>query len=110
VGSSSNGAGAFGATINFSTNEIIRKAYAELNNSYGSFDTWKNTLKLGSGLVGKHFTFDTRLSNITSNGYIDRAFSKLRSFYFSAAYVSEKDILRFNLFGYEKTYQAVRSF
>jgi iron complex outermembrane receptor protein len=62
---------------------------------------------LGSGLVGKHFTFDTRLSNITSNGYVDRAFSKLRSFYFSAAYVSQKDILRFNLFkGYEKTYQA----
>jgi len=107
VGSSSNGAGAFGATINFSTNEINRKAYMELNNSYGSFDTWKNTLKAGSGLIGKHFTCDMRLSNITSDGFIDRAFSKLRSFYFSAAYVSNKDILRFNLFkGYEKTYQA----
>ena len=107
VGSSSNGAGAFGATINFSTNEINRKAYAELNNSYGSFNTWKNTLKAGSGLVGKHFTFDMRLSNISSDGYIDRAFSKLRSLYFSTAYIGKKDILRFNLFrGYEKTYQA----
>ena len=107
VGSSSNGAGAFGATINFSTNEVNKKAYAEFNNSYGSFDTWKNTLKLGSGLVGKHLTFDLRLSNITSDGYIDRAFSKLRSFYFSTAYIGPKDILRFNLLkGYEKTYQA----
>ncbi|MFI5185509.1 MAG: TonB-dependent receptor plug domain-containing protein, partial [Chitinophagales bacterium] len=107
VGSSSNGAGAFGATINFSTNEINQKAYAELNNSYGSFDTWKNTLKAGSGLIGKHFTFDMRLSNITSDGFIDRAFSKLRSLYFSAAYINKNNILRFNLLkGYEKTYQA----
>jgi len=107
IGSSSNGAGAFGATINFSTNEVNKKPYGEFNNSYGSFDTWKNTLKAGSGLVGKHFTFDTRLSNITSDGYIDRAFSKLRSFYFTAAYIGKSDVLRFNLFkGYEKTYQA----
>jgi iron complex outermembrane receptor protein len=107
VGSSSNGAGAFGATINFSTNEIKRSAYAELNNSYGSFNTWKNTVKAGSGLFGKHFTADVRLSNITSNGYIDRAFSKLRSFYLSSAYIDQTNTLRFNLFkGYEKTYQA----
>ena len=107
VGSSSNGAGAFGATINFSTNEINRKAYAEFNSSYGSFDTWKNTLKAGSGLLGKHFTVDFRLSNITSDGYIDRAFSKLRSAYFSTAYISNTNIVRFNIFkGHEKTYQA----
>ncbi len=107
VGSSSNGAGAFGATINFSTNEINRKAYAEVNNSFGSFNTWKNTLKMGSGLIGNHFTFDMRFSNVRSDGYIDRAFSKLRSFYFSTAYISKTNILRFNIFkGYEKTYQA----
>jgi iron complex outermembrane receptor protein len=107
VGSSSNGAGAFGATINFSTNEVIKKAYAELNNSYGSFNTWKNTLKAGSGLIDGHFTADVRLSNITSDGYIDRAFSKLRSFYFSTAFIGKTDMLRFNIFkGYEKTYQA----
>jgi len=107
VGSSSNGAGAFGATINFSTNEINQKAYAEFNNSFGSFNTWKNTLKAGSGLIGNHFTADIRLSNITSNGYIDRARSHLRSLYFSAAYLDNSNALRFNIIkGYEKTYQA----
>src|SRR5687768_2075473 len=58
VGTSSNGAGAFGATINLSTNEINEKFYAEINNSAGSFNTWKHTLKFGSGLIGKHLTFD----------------------------------------------------
>lgn len=107
VGSSSNGAGAFGATINFSTNEINRKGYAEFNNGYGSFNTWKNTLKAGTGLLGKHFTADFRLSNITSDGYIDRASSKLRSLYFSTAYSDNANTIRFNLLhGYEKTYQA----
>ncbi len=65
VGTSSNGAGAFGATINFSTNEFNDKAYAEINNSYGSFNTWKNTVKVGSGLINDHFTIDARLSQIT---------------------------------------------
>jgi iron complex outermembrane receptor protein len=107
VGTSTNGAGAFGATINFSTNEIIKKPYAELNNSYGSFDTWKNTIKAGSGLIGNHFTTDIRLSSITSDGYIDRASSNLKSLYFSTAYTSDKTDLRFNIFaGKEKTYQA----
>ncbi|HEV8506501.1 MAG TPA: TonB-dependent receptor plug domain-containing protein [Chitinophagaceae bacterium] len=107
VGSSSNGAGAFGATINLSTNEINRKAYAEFNNSFGSFNTWKNTLKAGSGLIGNHFTADIRLSNITSDGYIDRASSRLRSLYFSTAYIDQSNTLRFNIIkGYEKTYQA----
>ncbi|HMG66599.1 MAG TPA: TonB-dependent receptor plug domain-containing protein [Chitinophagaceae bacterium] len=107
VGSSSNGAGAFGATINLSTNEINPKPYSEINNSIGSFNTWKNTLKAGTGLIGKHFTFDVRLSNITSDGFIDRAFSKLRSLYFSSSYINKNNILRFNLFkGYERTYQA----
>src|SRR5580692_625406 len=65
VGTSSNGAGAFGATINFSTNEFNEKAYAELNNSFGSFNTWKNTVKVGSGLIDDHFTIDARLSRIS---------------------------------------------
>src|SRR5579871_5170880 len=86
VGTSSNGAGAFGATINFSTNEFNDKAYAEINNSYGSFNTWKNTVKVGSGLINEHFTLDARLSRISSNGYIDRATSDLKSLYLSAAY------------------------
>lgn len=107
VGTSTNGAGAFGATINISTNEINKKAYAETDNSFGSFNTWKNTIKLGSGLIGNHFTIDARLSRITSDGYIDRAFSHLKSFYTSAAYISNKNTLRLNIFsGKEKTYQA----
>lgn len=73
VGTSSNGAGAFGATINLSTNEVNKEKYAELNNSYGSFNTWKNTLKIGSGLLGNHFLIDGRFSKITSDGYVDRA-------------------------------------
>ncbi|HTQ26857.1 MAG TPA: TonB-dependent receptor plug domain-containing protein [Puia sp.] len=107
VGTSSNGAGAFGATINFSTNEFNEKPYAEFNNSYGSFDTWKNTVKVGSGLIDDHFTIDARLSRISSNGYIDRASSDLKSLYMSAAYYSPKSSLRFNIIsGTEKTYQA----
>src|SRR5215212_3444829 len=72
VGTSTSGAGAFGATINLSTNEVNKKPYAEINNSYGSFNTWKNTIRAGSGLIGRHFTADLRLSKISSDGYIDR--------------------------------------
>ncbi len=107
VGTSTNGAGAFGATINLSTNEFVDTSYAEVNNSYGSFNTWKNTIKIGSGLINNHFTIDARLSRISSNGYIDRATSNLQSFYISAAYINKKTSLRFNvLSGKEKTYQA----
>src|SRR5688572_26603388 len=107
VGTSSNGAGAFGASINISTNEANLKPYAEFNNSYGSFNSWKNTIKVGSGLVSDHFTTDFRLSRITSDGYIDRASTDLKSFYLSTAYLSKKNSLRFNMFsGKEKTYQA----
>ena len=107
VGTSSNGAGAFGATINVSTNEVNKDQYAEFNNSYGSFNTWKNTVKAGTGLIDDHFTADVRLSNITSDGYIDRASTNLKSFYFSTAYLNNKTSLRLNIFsGKEKTYQA----
>ena len=107
VGTSSNGAGAFGASINLATNEINKKFYAELNNSYGSFNTLKNTLQFGSGILKNHFTIDGRLSRISSDGYIDRAKTDLKSFYLSTAYVAEKKSLRLNIFsGKEKTYQA----
>jgi iron complex outermembrane receptor protein len=107
VGTSSNGAGAFGASVNISTNEVNLKPYVEFNNSYGSFNTWKNTIKVGSGLVSDHFTTDFRLSRINSDGYIDRASSDLTSYYFSTAYLGKKNLLRFNMFsGKEKTYQA----
>ena len=107
VGTSSNGAGAFGGSINLSTNELSLKPYSEFNNSFGSFNTWKNTVRLGSGLLNKRFTLDGRLSNITSDGYIDRARSDLKSYYFSGAYLGDKTTLRFNTFsGKEETYQA----
>ena len=107
VGTSSNGAGAFGGSINFSTNELIRQPYAEFNNSYGSFDTWKNTVKAGTGLVNDHFTADIRLSSIKSNGFVDRAKSDLQSYYFSTAYIGNNNTFRLNIFsGKEKTYQA----
>ena len=107
VGTSSNGAGAFGATMNFSTNEVNTSPYAEINNSYGSFNTWKNTIKAGSGLMKGRFTVDVRLSNITSDGFIDRATSDLKSFYASAAYLGKNNSLRFNIIsGKEKIYQA----
>lgn len=107
VGTSSNGASAFGATVNLSTNEYNEKAYGELNNSFGSFNTWKNTVKAGTGLINDHFTVDARLSRVSSDGYIDRASSDLQSFYLSTAWLNKTSSLRFNLFsGKEKTYQA----
>src|SRR5450432_567114 len=107
VGTSSNGAGAFGASMNFSTNAFMPTPYAEFNNSFGSFNSWKNTLKAGTGLIDGHFTVDMRLSRISSDGFIDRATSDLKSAYFSVAYISNKSSLRFNIItGSEKTYQA----
>jgi iron complex outermembrane receptor protein len=107
VGTSTNGAGAFGGTINIATNELNREFYVAANNSIGSFNTLKNNIQFGSGLLGKHFTLDGRLSRISSDGYIDRATSNLQSFYLSTAYVNDKNSLRLNVFsGKEKTYQA----
>jgi iron complex outermembrane receptor protein len=107
AGTSSNGASSFGATLNMSTNEFNSKAYTEFNNSIGSFNTIKNTIKVGTGLIGNHFTVDARISKITSNGFIDRANSDLKSFYISAAYLNKKSSIRLNVFsGKEKTYQA----
>jgi iron complex outermembrane receptor protein len=73
-----------------STAETFSKPYAEFNNSFGSFGTVKNTVRVASGLLGKHFTTDLRLSRISSNGYIDRASTRLRSLFFSTAFTSEK--------------------
>ena len=107
VGTSSNGASAFGASINIKTNSINRKAYGVLDNSYGSFNTWKNTVKAGTGLINGKFTLDTRLSRISSDGYIDRAESNLQSYYISGSWHNKKSLLRATVFsGKEKTYQA----
>ncbi|KQB99656.1 TonB-dependent receptor [Pedobacter sp. Hv1] len=107
VGTSTNGAGSFGASLNIQTTTRKDSAYAELNNTYGSYETWKNTVSVGTGMINNKFSFDGRLSRIKSDGYIDRASSNLKSFFFSGAYYGKKDLLRVNVFsGTEKTYQA----
>jgi iron complex outermembrane recepter protein len=107
VGTSTNGAGAFGATINMQTNSLEKDPYGIVSSSFGSFNTLKNTVKLGTGLLQDHFAFDLRLSKINSEGYIDRASSDLKSFYFSGGYYAKNTIIKTNIFsGKEKTYQA----
>ena len=107
VGTSSNGAAAFGASINMQTNTFRKKWYVELMNGYGSFNTWRHTVKAGSGLIANKFTIDARFSRISSDGYVDRATSSLWSWYASAAYHGKKTMVRFNVLGgRERTYQA----
>ena len=107
VGTSTNGAGAFGASINIQTTTRRDSAYTEYNGSAGSYGTVKNTINLGTGLLGGHFSFDGRLSNMTSDGYIDRSASTLRSYFLSGAYYGKNSVLRLNVFGgYEQTHQA----
>lgn len=108
VGTSTNGAGAFGATMSVSNMEQMDKAGAEIINSYGSFNTLRHTLKAGTGMTKKGFQFDVRLSKISSDGYIDRSASDLKSLQFIAGWqASEKTQLRFMLMsGKERTEQA----
>lgn len=106
VGTSTAGAGAFGASINMQTQNVNAKPYAEISSSAGSFNTFKNTVKLGTGLK-KGFAFDMRLSKITSDGFIDRASSNLQSAYFSGGYYGDRTSVKANVIvGREKTYQA----
>ncbi len=107
VGSSTQGAGAFGGTINFQTSEPTKKSYAEITGDFGSFNTLKNSVSFGTGLIYRHFCFDVRLSKITSDGYVDRASSNLKSYYLSGAWYSENSLLKIITFsGLEHTYQA----
>lgn len=107
VGTSTNGAGAFGGSLNLQTAGSSKSAYAELNNTFGSFNTLKNTVKVGTGLIDDKWSFDGRLSRVKSDGFIDRAASDLKSYFLSGAWYGKKDLLRVNIFaGTEKTYQA----
>lgn len=107
VGTSTNGAAAFGASINIKADNIEKKAYAKIDNSIGSFNTLKTTVKVGTGLINDHFTFDARLSKIGSDGFIDRSSSNLKSLYLSGAWIGKKSLVKVNVFsGKEKTYQA----
>ena len=107
VGTSQNGGAAFGASLNISTLDNRREAYAETQNTYGSYQTWKNNVSFGTGLINGHFTVDGRLSRIASDGYMNRAASDLKSYYFAAGYQAKSTLLKFITFaGREKTYQA----
>ena len=107
VGTSTNGAGAFGASINLKTMGLNNKAYTITNNSLGSYNTIKNNIEFGSGLISDKFIFDARLSQISSDGYIDRASSELKSLYIQGTYYSKKSVLKAIIFsGHERTYQA----
>ena len=107
VGTSTNGAAAFGASINLKTLALNKKAYTITNNSIGSFNTLKNNIEFGSGMLNNKFTFDGRLSRISSDGYIDRATSDLKSLYLQGAYFGKKSVLKAIVFsGQERTYQA----
>lgn len=107
VGTSTNGSGAFGASINVLTDAVSNKAYGEIANSFGSFNTWKHTVKFSTGLLNDHIEIAGRLSQIKSNGYIDRASSNLKSYFLQASYVDESTLIKAITFsGKEKTYQS----
>lgn len=107
VGTSVNGAGSFGASINILTDHLSEQPYAETNLSYGTFNTKKVNLLAGTGLLKNSFAFETRLSSVKSDGYVDRATSDLKSFYFSGGYFGKKSMLKAVIFsGIEKTYQS----
>jgi len=107
VGASSNGSGAFGASMNFQTNQLNDKPYAQVISTAGSYNTFRNTIAAGTGLLNNKFTLDARASDIRSDGYIDRATSRLQSYYLAGGYYGKKTVIKFiNFLGQEKTYQA----
>ena len=107
VGTSTNGAGAFGASINMKTENVSNKSYGELSGTYGAFNTSKAQVKLGTGLLNNHWAFDARISGINSDGFIDRASTNLKSYFAQAGYYGDNTILKFITFGgKEKTYHA----
>ena len=107
VGTSANGAAAFGGSIDLQTNTLNKDPYSEYRISYGSFNTLKNTIAAGTGLMNGKFTFDVRLSKLKSDGFIDRASSDLKSFFVSGGYYTKKSVLKINVFsGLEETYQS----
>lgn len=107
AGTSTNGAGAFGASINMQTGDFSLKPYAEFNGSYGSFNTHKETVKVGTGLIDEHWSFDARLSNIATDGYLDRAEVGLNSYYLQGGYYNDNTSIKLIAFaGKERTYHA----
>ncbi|MFA5419148.1 MAG: TonB-dependent receptor, partial [Bacteroidales bacterium] len=107
VGTSTNGAASFGASINIKTETFHAVPYAEISSAAGSYNTFKNSVGFGTGLINNRWTMDGRVSGITSDGYIDRAKSKLYSGYFSTGFYGKKDVVKaVVMLGQEDTYQA----
>ena len=108
VGTSTNGASAFGASVNLKTDGLNKNAYFLTNNTMWSFSTLKNNVEFGTGLINNKFTFDGRVSKISSDGYIDRATSNLESLYLQGTYFGDNSVLKGIVFsGKERTYQAL---
>jgi len=107
VGTSTNGAGAFGASLNILTDGISEDAFGQISSSLGSFNTLRNSLKFSTGLLNEHVEISGRLSRITSDGYVDRASSELNSYFLQGTFKDDKNILKALLFGgHEITYQS----
>lgn len=107
AGTSTNGAGAFGASINMQTQGISPTPYAEFSGSYGSFNTHKETVKAGTGIINGHWGFDARLSNVSSDGYIDRASVGLNAYFLQGGYYTDNTSIRLITFANkERTYHA----
>ena len=102
VGTSTNGAGAFGASVNILTDTPSEQGYAQISSSFGSFGARKNTVRVGSGLLNNHWTLEGRLSKITSDGFVDRAFSDLSSYYLSGNYEDDNTNIKALVFGGEE--------
>ncbi len=107
VGTSTNGSGAFGASLNLLTDTFSEKGSAEISNSIGSFNSRKTTLKFSTGLLNNHFEIAGRLSDMHSDGYVDRAFSNLKSYFLQGTYVGKTTLIKALAFGgKEHTYQS----
>lgn len=107
VGTSTNGAGAFGASLNLLTDGFSEDAYGQISSSFGSFNTLRNNIKFSTGLLNNHVEISGRLSRIISDGYIDRASSELDSYFLQGAYKDENTLIKALLFGgHEITYQS----
>ncbi|MBL0014466.1 MAG: TonB-dependent receptor [Flavobacterium sp.] len=107
VGTSTNGAGAFGASLNLVTDNFSKESTGEISNSYGSFNTHKHTIKFSTGLLNNNFEMAGRVSSINSQGYIDRAASDLKSYFIQSTYIGKTTLIKGLIFGgKEKTYQS----
>ena len=107
VGTSTNGAGAFGATLNMQTENIGMQPYASLDISGGSYYSHKETVRFGTGILGEHWGLQGRLSNIGSKGYLDRASTKLNSYFLQAGWFGDNTVVKFITWnGEEQTYHA----